>query len=684
MKNEQNAPKMRGAKSDMIAVIVSAAVSAAFMIAGVLIFKKIENSALYNTAVLCLILFPVAVALTGLIGKKRFEKKIKTVDIKATQEKMLERREEAGKYKLYYEKKLSLVIALTYALAVLLLLDAAGLAFFSYLSPYGAVGLPLFGLALFIMLNVFCRLFTPASDGAAQPRGSISEKDYPLIYSAAKKAAEAFGIEYGIILAVYPDLNISVSLSKDAVTVYLGVYLLRKLNENELYAVFLHEFSHIKNGINRYEKYYGYINGAHRNHFGSWLNGLLFNYPDLVYCFNREMYFYVRTLSEEESADADMCKYAGAEASASLLIKCYRAERIEWEDGSYDFMNMFSGETPEEHTATLCSEEYDRREAEMLPVWDEWMKREIQSRSSTHPITRIRISNFGVEPKTDGKDISEELRAEYEKAVKLVDGLNSDALKENYEEIRKACYTEPLEKVEQWKRDGEILTPDGYRPVVEALISLGRINDVEKLCERAIKDLPDTAALYAYFTLGSLLLKRYDDRGIEYLYHALENNNNYIEDGLDMIGHYCCITGNREELDKYREKAVEYMTKDRDESSEIGSLKRGDRLSKETLPDGGQQELVKVIKEASDGKIEAAYLVRKTITDKVFSSAVVLRFTPDCPDEERREIYNKVFLYLDTVSYEGIDDWQFSLFEYESVKGAGFESVEGSLIYKKE
>ena len=114
MKNEQKAPKMRGAKSDMIAVIVSAAVCAAFMIAGVLIFKKIENSALYNTAVLCLILFPVAVALTGLIGKKRFEKKIKTVDIKATQEKMLERREEAGKYKLYYEKKLSLVIALTF------------------------------------------------------------------------------------------------------------------------------------------------------------------------------------------------------------------------------------------------------------------------------------------------------------------------------------------------------------------------------------------------------------------------------------------------------------------------------------------------------------------------------------------------------------------------------------------
>ena len=403
-----------------------------------------------------------------------------------------------------------------------------------------------------------------------------------------------------------------------------------------------------------------------------------------MFVMNHSFYNYVRTLSEEEKADRDMAKYGGAEAAASALIQTYRCAQREFEDELYDFKNYYEDETPDPDLFCHYCEIYAKRIKGSAPVWDEMLKHEILARSADHPTVKMRIDSFGVPVKADETPRSEKLSEEVRRAIAFLDKLNHELVMQDFEKDREQMDLVPLRKVEEWRAAGEPVTPDGYRPIVEALSQLGKMSEAEALCRRATEELPDTAALYAYYTLGCRMLRRYDDKGIECIYHALENNNNYVTDGLDMIGRYCCMTGNQAELDKYREKAIEYAVKERDEASEISELKRGDKLTAETLPDGGLEELVGVIRKASDGKIDAAYLVRKTVSDSVFSSAVILKCSSDCTEEERFEIYRKVFFYLDTVSYEGVDDWQFSLFMYEDVKNAGFESVEGSLIYKKE
>ena len=152
-----------------------------------------------------------------------------------------------------------------------------------------------------------------------------------------------------------------------------------------------------------------------------------------------------------------------------------------------------------------------------------------------------------------------------------------------------------------------------------------------------------------------------------------------MNEALDEIGKFCCITGNQVELERYRERAVELLQKEKDEHSQINMLRRGDRLSAEHLPDGALEDVLAYIRTIDNGEIRRIYLVRKTVTETYFTSAFVVRFTEDSDPDAQRSILHKIFLYLDTVS-----DWQYSLFDYREVEKVRIEDVPGSLVYEKQ
>ena len=110
--------------------------------------------------------------------------------------------------------------------------------------------------------------------------------------------------------------------------------------------------------------------------------------------------------------------------------------------------------------------------------------------------------------------------------------------------------------------------------------------------------------------------------------------------------------------------------------SQIGELKKGDRLSGETLPPALEEKLLRGLRELDQGRFDAVYLLHKQITPDFSTSPMVLRYRPEVSAEAREELYHRVFLLLDAVS-----DWQFSLFEYESVKMLKIEEIPGSLFY---
>ena len=187
------------------------------------------------------------------------------------------------------------------------------------------------------------------------------------------------------------------------------------------------------------------------------------------------------------------------------------------------------------------------------------------------------------------------------------------------------------------------------------------------------------AANYAHYMHGCFLLRSYDDAGIAHIYQAIEGNSNYIETGLEMLGQYCCITGNQQELDKYRSQSMDIMQQQKDVYREIGVLRKNDRLQPEDLPEDLLKPLLAYIAAADEGVVDKIYLVRKVITEDFFTSVVVVKFREEANAMSRKDMEDKLFQYLDTCS-----DWQFSLFDYDSVARVKVETIPNSCIYSKD
>ena len=218
-----------------------------------------------------------------------------------------------------------------------------------------------------------------------------------------------------------------------------------------------------------------------------------------------------------------------------------------------------------------------------------------------------------------------------------------------------------------------------YGDVVWALQQLGRCTEALELCQRAIAELPDAASCCGYFIRGLHRLHSYDPAGIEDIYFAIENNSNYLDEGLGAIGSFCCMTGNQKELDIYRQKAVELAQKQKDQYVHTGILTKKDRLTEENLPDGMLDGILEYIRSIDDGQIEKIYLVRKTITEDFFTSVFVVRFELQAEEDSCDRIIHKIFQHLDTCS-----DWQFSLFDYREVSSVPVHKIKNSCVYSKE
>ena len=232
--------------------------------------------------------------------------------------------------------------------------------------------------------------------------------------------------------------------------------------------------------------------------------------------------------------------------------------------------------------------------------------------------------------------------------------------------------------MEAWEAAGCPVVAEEYADVVKMLHQLGRTSDAIALCNRAIDQLQPIAAAYAYFIRGAWRLRRYDADGLQDLYTAIELNNNSIDSALDVIGTFCTLTGMQQELDTYREKALELAQRQRDEFSETGRLTRKDNLSTEHLPEGMLEDILSHIQAVSQDSIDRIYLVHKTISDTFFTSAFVIRFLPQTSQEVRQEVLHQIFCYLDTCA-----DWQFSLFEYQEIPKGLVERVPDSCVYQR-
>jgi len=499
----------------------------------------------------------------------------------------------------------------------------------------------------------------------------VDESDFPRLYGLTARAAENFQIDRPVRISIVPGFTAGIGEIGGVYSVQIGILLLLCFSEEELYCTLLHEFAHVK-GENKTVFSHSRYNLWLQNSNLSFLP-LLTSFPflafDLPYQYYYMLYSYASSILVESEADRAMIRFGSPEATGSGLLKLRYFGYYEWEDVSKDFENFYSSETLPPHRVARIVEDFRTVVQQRKSDWDALIPVEILARNASHPTVWMRLESLGL---TDAKmlpltpDHAPAYAEECEKAEKFVDEYLYRWESDSYEASRKERYLDPLKTVEDWKTAGEPLTAEGYADVVEALQVLGRLTESFALCDRALEVLSVDGARFAHYQKALQLLSRYDPEGIGHMYIALENPN-FHESGVGLLGEFCCLTGNREELDRYREKAADLAQRQVDHYQQERFLRRKDNLSAETqMPEEMRRQILDFLQESLPQGLDEVYLIRKTVDESFFFTAVVLRFSPDAEEDFKERTFHKTFRFLDTLDGE----WDFALFDYFEARGA--------------
>ena len=503
----------------------------------------------------------------------------------------------------------------------------------------------------------------------------------------AHRAAQAVGADAEIRIALQPDCNAGIAKIGKVYSLQVGVLLLDMMSEDELFQVFLHEFAHkAKEEINTDREYrlFRIITEREESVWGNAamnkIGDAAFQYADALYCREYALYRAAASSAVEAEADLAAIELGNAQVAANALAKINCFECFEREEGKFAEL-FYLPEQPRGDAVSARSRYFRQALAVRESAWRDLFAREITPRNATHPVLRERIAALGISS-YDLTIVPKEgaYAAECQRAMIHMDACLRERMADQYAELRKINYLDPLGVVEEWRAAGQTLTIEELRPVIEALWAIGQHREVYEMCLKLIAESNNRWAIaFPHLMVGTYLLWEYDPAGIEHLYRAIELNKNFMDRALSLIGDYCCYAGWQEELDKFRERAPELVQMHRDVYSKASELKYDDRLVAEHLPEGMLEDILDYMMRVGEDRIERVFLMRKVITETFFSSVFVVSFREGTSEEKVGEILQKIFLHLDNRP----EDWQFSLFELDLQISAALDQVPNCCVYDR-
>ena len=625
--------------------------------------------------IVAVIVLPIALIcwiIANFVLKKRFENSIDRKNLQNELVAQRDRAEEIAKEKISTLKRLIKAIDIC-SVAVLLGSCLFGFCLFCLLGAEGG------GVAVLIMVAVYTGLYFVRPRGIKinekKSEDYLAEKDYPLIYETAYKAAGVIGCEGKIRVFISHDSNVGILMTSDGYSISLGSYLISILTRDELYNVLLHEFAHVEKKNDEINSIVSYVN-VYEDNENSGL-ALPYVYFIVKFAFEFFTYKYVCNLMHEDEADAAMLKYGNPEIAASSLIKTKFSQLYEWEMGTYDSENIFESETLIDDFVRRPIRWFKERIELRKAAWIGMIENEIISRNATHATTKMRIRSLGI---TQAKLVesvdSEEYLAEVDKAILYLEDMIKKAIAPNYSIIREQSYCSSKKIIDDWESNGKKITKENYQSIIASLFELNKISEFVNLCCQVIEEIPEPSNYVAHRFYGMYLLHSYDERGVEHLYRSVEMNHGNWEEALSTIGEYACIVGKQDQLDKYRERAERMMDSHIDVYEKMESLVARDVIVEEHLPEEMLTDMLRYFESIDTGIISKIHMVRKVIDDKHFVTCIIVSPNRKAKPQEFGEVMEKIFQYLDKSS-----DWEFSLFDMRFMPKSKITRVKNSCIY---
>ena len=626
---------------------------------------------------------PIIIVVAQFLKTRNYEKNLNNMDAAQRLQLFLERRENAEQTASKQYRLLKRLHRSSFCVALLLFLTGALIPFLAgYCFPDSAFSVPLIFYSLLLLFAAMPRLDPLNHRSVDEHPSALKEEEYPALYKSLRAAANKMGYTGPITVYVTSDCNAGIVKTKKGCIVELGVLLWYIVTPEELTALFLHEFAHLQNPLIRNDKadaHMALLGGMEQRPFFPTLQKLFYSYSDNASVFERELFFLSVSLLVEEEADELMRREGDTETAASGLLKTGYYTYYEWMNGTVNTENPYQSEQTLRSFVKRNAECFVRTAMKNGEAWNRLIEAELPARNSTHPPLRDRLKKLGYDKPfiPDFTRRSGAFTEECENAIAYCSELIFTGLPQPFDEIQKQLYSDKVNLVDEWEAQGRPLEADSYADIDDALRSLTRSEEANELCRKAIEVLPTPAALYAHYALGLYLLHNFDPAGIPLVYKAAEGNSNFMENGFDAIGTFCCMMGLADELEEYRARSVTAEQKDLDFYSKMGGLRKKDMLSAERLPAELQNNLTAFFTQIDDGRLQCVSVIRKTISPEYFTSPVIVRFAPGVPDETKDEIMHKIFMHLDTCS-----DWMFSLYDYDDVVQAGKALIDSAVIYE--
>ncbi len=506
----------------------------------------------------------------------------------------------------------------------------------------------------------------------------ISPKDYPKLHFIAEKARNALGVKGKIRIIFYSNGGAGVAKVGKIISLQLDPIILTLLREEELYNILLHEMSHIKRGHNYQNKFESFVSFLAADDI-AFFN--FFKFPAAVFAFNATIFSVLSSVVIEKETDLAMSEYGNPETAANALFKiqCY-----EFFESKIDYLFQESYFKSEECPSVILkkiSNAFLSKMHENEAHWRDLVLKELQPRNASHPIFRSRLETLGVETfeLTEPENFGE-YREECNKGIEEAERKLFEIRKTDYEQNRSVYYLKPLSIVEKWENEGKPCDNiEDMRAVLDALNDICLYDEALLFAERIIEKYEGGISVHAKYIRGIIRLAYDNEGGIDDIYDAMKQNNNYIEEGLQLIGKFCCTHGLEKRREEYRKTADEFFQKNIDTEG-INSLTFKDELSEETvLSDEIKSRNLEYFISIGEEIIEGIWLVRKKITEDFYSSTYVMEFSQDADGDTVEDVMHKVFIYLDSTP----EIWQYSLFYYDSVTAAALKHLPECKVYSK-
>lgn len=622
----------------------------------------------------------ILLSLISFVGGKWYAKRKNKMNLADTLRYMLTKKGEADENASTIAKRLRRLKWLIWIFVWAELLLLTGCAFFN-----GAVSL---WLSILLCYWLFSAVYQKCFAMAQNPDFSeyADSADYPELYRLAQSAADTVGVKGKLHVVILPDCNAGIRRCGKDISLQMGTQLLSVLHPDELFQILLHEFAHLANeGVVAHfadSRTYRFLT-AEGSGLEVKLLEIMLQLPGVVAVFECETCRLACSEQAEKRADEMILEKGNPSVASAALCKTAMGELFDSELEDFITESFYKPEKPRTDINTLVCNAYRRAIEVRKDFWMELLKKELPRQMGSHPIFRHRHEALGSpEFALTFPDENTSYWKDVQRAIGYIDRETLKSLEGDYEKMHRELYLEPLELVERYEAtDGRLTVPE-IPPLLKAYRDLVRHEDLEKVCDRLLSDekLSEYETVAALYCKGGYLLARYDQAGIEMIYRAIELNHNYLESGLDQIGHFCHWMGLEKEIEVYRVRALEMLQEKRDVFDQTCELLPSDKLVCEDFDgDGRLPAMLEYMVEAGEGKLLEIFLVRKVVSEDYFASAFVLRFDYGLSDEETGAIYDRIFHYLDNYPL----DWNYSLFVYDRQIEKALMKVEGSCVYKR-